>query len=87
MKRAKDRISDDVFIEVCKTSLTMNEASRKLGINYKTLRTRAKELNCFNINPSGKGTNKKGLFKYKTEDIFTKPKDNKTEAYITGRFG
>jgi phosphate transport system ATP-binding protein len=23
----------------------------------------------------------------KTQDIFTKPKDSKTEAYITGRFG
>jgi hypothetical protein len=64
MKKVKDRISDEVFIEICRTSLTMNEASRKLGIAYKTLRKRAKELNCFNVNISGKGTVKKKFFIY-----------------------
>jgi predicted RNA-binding Zn-ribbon protein involved in translation (DUF1610 family) len=72
MRRIKDRISDDIFIEVTNTSLSMSEASRKLGITYVSFKRRSKELNCFIPNQSGKGIKKKTVFRYKTEDIFTK---------------
>ncbi len=39
------------------------EASRKLGINYKTYRTYAIRLNCFKTNQSGKGMDKKSIHK------------------------
>ena len=71
MKKIKDRINDDVFIEVCKTSKTMAEASRKLGIHFNSFLKRAKELNCYNPNPAGIGINKKAVFKYKLDDILT----------------
>lgn len=69
MKKIKDRINDNVFIEVCNTSLTMAEASRKLGIHYNSFIRRAKDLNCYIPNQSGKGLLKKSVFKYKLEDI------------------
>ena len=46
------------FIEVCKSSLSMNQAAIKLEMNYKTLCFHAKRLNCFSSNQSGKGLTK-----------------------------
>lgn len=69
MIKIKDRINNDVFIEVCKTSLTMAQAAKKLGIHFNSFKKRALELNCYFTNQSGKGTNKKTTFRHKLEDI------------------
>jgi predicted nucleic acid-binding Zn ribbon protein/Zn finger protein HypA/HybF involved in hydrogenase expression len=72
MLKIKDRINDDVFIEVCKTSLTMAQAAKKLGIHFNSFKKRAIELNCYFTNPSGKGINKKSVFKQTLEEILVK---------------
>jgi transposase-like protein len=64
----RERISDDVFIEVCKTSLTMAEAARKLGIHFATFRKIAKQINCYLPNQAGKGIKRKSTFKYTLEE-------------------
>jgi hypothetical protein len=46
------------FIDVCKASSSMNQASITLGMNYKTLCFHAKRLDCFKSNQSGKGLTK-----------------------------
>jgi hypothetical protein len=46
------------FIEVCKSSSSMNQAAIKLEMNYKTLCFHAKRLSCFSSNQSGKGLTK-----------------------------
>jgi 5-methylcytosine-specific restriction endonuclease McrA len=50
-----DKIFEANFIEVCNSSISMNQAAIKLGMNYKTLCFHAKRLNCFKANQSGKG--------------------------------
>ena len=46
------------FIEVCKNSISMNQAAIKLGMNYKTLCFHAKRLGCFKTNQAGRGMKK-----------------------------
>lgn len=46
------------FIETCKNAKSMGQAAVKLGMNYKTLCSHAKRLNCFHPNQSGKGVSK-----------------------------
>ncbi len=53
-----DKPFEESFIEVCKNSITMNQAAIKLGMNYKTLCFHAKRLGCFKPNQAGKGVNK-----------------------------
>ena len=63
-------INKDNFIEVCNTSLTMAEASRKLNLHFNTFKRYAIQFNCWNPNQSGKGTNRKSpITKIKTQDI------------------
>ena len=52
------RCTDKEIIEASETTMSAFEASRKLGINYKTYRTYAIRLNCFKTNQSGKGMDK-----------------------------
>lgn len=63
-------INKDNFIEVCNTSLTMSEASRKLNLHFNTFKRYAIQFNCWNPNQSGKGTKRKSpITKIKTQDI------------------
>lgn len=54
----KDKISDERFIEVCNNSQSMSKAGATLGIHINSLRRRAKILECYKPNPSGKGIKK-----------------------------
>ncbi len=60
------------FIQVCNASTSMSQAAMELGMNYKTLCSHAKRLNCFKSNQSGKGISK-ALSKQKIplSDIFS----------------
>jgi len=63
-------IDKEKFIEVCNTSLTMAEASRKLNLHFNTFKRYAIQFNCWNPNQSGKGTKRKSpITKIKTQDI------------------
>lgn len=57
------KCTDKEIIEASETTMSAFEASRKLGINYKTYRTYAIRLNCFKTNQSGKGMDKKSIHK------------------------
>ena len=48
-------ITDEEFISICNSSMSMAEAARKLNISFKVLSRRAKKLGCYNPNQSGKG--------------------------------
>lgn len=50
--------TDQEIISACKTEPTMAQAARKLDINYKTLRKRAKTLGVFQANQPGRGIEK-----------------------------
>ncbi len=52
-------ISDEQIIEACKTYSSMSKACSTLGMNFKTFSKRAKNLNVYVPNQSGKGQNKK----------------------------
>ena len=54
----KNQVSDSVFITVCQESLTMAQAAAKLNIHWNTFKRRAKSLNCFKPNQSGRGVKK-----------------------------
>jgi hypothetical protein len=54
----KIKITDDEIIAVSKNSNSATHAASLLGIKYETYRVHAKRLNCFSINPSGKGLKK-----------------------------
>jgi hypothetical protein len=64
-----DKQFEEYFIDVCKSSITMNQAAIKLGMNYKTLCFHAKKLGCFKSNQAGKG-----LSKIVKDNIFLSPK-------------
>lgn len=56
--------------EVCESAVSMNEASKTLGVPYKTLARVAKKLGCFKSNQSGKGVSKPNVGgQYPLEDI------------------
>jgi hypothetical protein len=50
---------EKLFITTCTNAKSMSQAAQDLGMNYKTLCSHAKRLNCFKPNQSGLGTNKK----------------------------
>lgn len=56
--RLKNRIPDEHFINVCKSSKSMAEACKTLGTHFNSFRKRAKELGCYSPNPAGMGMNK-----------------------------
>jgi len=53
--RLEKRISDKEFIEVCNSSLTMMEASKKLNCHFNSFKRRAVKLNCYRKNQGSKG--------------------------------
>ena len=64
----KSNFTDEEFIKITQLCQTMAQASKLLGMSYKSFRKRAIELNCFKTNQSGKGT-KKNMPSILTEDI------------------
>ena len=54
-----NNIDKENFIKICNESLTMSEASRKLGLHFNTFKRYAIEFNCWQPNPAGKGMKKK----------------------------
>ena len=53
------KISDELIIEACNNSMSMAEASTKVGVHFNTLRRRALILGVYKPNQSGKGMSKK----------------------------
>ena len=51
-------MTDEYFIKICKESITMATASRKLGMAYGTFIKKAKRLGCYTPNQAGVGINK-----------------------------
>lgn len=51
-------MTDEKFIEMCSTSLTMSEACAKIGIHFNTFKKRAVKLNCYKPNQGSKGKKK-----------------------------
>ena len=69
MKYTKEQ--EQNIIEICNSSPSIRQASIKLKMNYKTLRTHAKRLNCFKTNQCGKGIVKnQDKRSYSLKDIF-----------------
>jgi len=62
-------IDEKEFIEICRTSKSMSEASVRLGLHFNTFKKYAKILNCYDPNQSGKGINKKGAIKFELCEI------------------
>ena len=54
------KIDINTIVEVCNNSKSMAQAAKTLGINYKTLKRYAQDLNVFIPNQSGRGLEKKG---------------------------
>ena len=65
-----NKIKQDI-VNAIYISETLQQASQKCNINYKTFRKYAKELGLWKPNPSGKGTQKKRGYKYNLDDIFS----------------
>lgn len=58
-KKIKDRIDEKTFIRICESSISMAQAAATLKIHFNSFKKRAKELNCYNTNQSGKNIHKK----------------------------
>ena len=56
--RIKDRIDDERFVELCKSSNSMAEAASKLGLHFNSFKKRACELGCYEPNQAGVGIHK-----------------------------
>ena len=80
------KCTDKEIIEASETTMSAFEASRKLGINYKTYRTYAIRLNCFKTNQSGKGMDKKSIHKpgYEFNEHYFDDIDSNEKAYFLG---
>jgi len=59
----------DEFIEICRSSASMNEAAIRLNIHFNTLKRIAIKLDCYDVNQGGVGINKSWKNKIKTQDI------------------
>lgn len=86
MARKRIKCTDEEIIEASKNNKTAKDAAKMLGIDYKTYRTHAKRLGCFNINP-GYSKNCR-VYKHKegyefTEDYF-ESLDSQEKAYFLG---
>jgi hypothetical protein len=79
-KKIENRINDEYFILVCNSSKSMAQAASTLMIHVNSLRRRAKKLNCYKTNQSGKGINKKPSKIIPIDDIIIK---NKYPEYQT----
>jgi DNA-directed RNA polymerase subunit RPC12/RpoP len=61
-------IDKDYFIEICNNAKSMAKAADELGLPFMTFKRAAIALECYNINPSGKGLLKS---KIPLDDIIT----------------
>jgi heterodisulfide reductase subunit B len=64
-------INKDEFIKVCNESMSMAQASAKLGLHFNTFKRYALEYGCYSTNPSGKGMKKKSEPKIPLADILS----------------
>jgi 5-methylcytosine-specific restriction endonuclease McrA len=80
-KQIKNRIDDEYFILISKSSKSMAEAAAKLNIHFNTFRRRAKILNCYNTNQSGKGFNKIVSPKIPIEEIIFEGKHPEFQTF------
>src|SRR5258705_12438349 len=80
MDRIKNRIEDKTFIRISNESVSMAEASAKLGIHFNSFKNRAIELKCYNTNQSGVGI-KKIMPKIPIEEIIYENKHPQYQTY------
>ncbi len=80
MQRIKDRIEKNTFIKICNESISMAEASAKLGLHFNSFKKRALELNCYNTNQSGIGM-KKLMPKIPLKEIIYENKHPQYQTY------
>ncbi|MFM2269593.1 MAG: hypothetical protein RL757_3034 [Bacteroidota bacterium] len=66
-----NEVFEKKFIEICIHSKSMSEAAQQLGMNYKTVVSHAKRLNCFKTNQQGYGLKKIKPNVVPIEDIFS----------------
>jgi len=64
-------IDKDEFVKVCNESISMAQASVKLGLHFNTFKRYAVDFGCYSTNPSGKGIKKKGKPKILLADILS----------------
>ena len=62
-------MEDSEFIKIVSECNSMVYASKLVGMAYTTFIRKAKELNCYRPNQSGKGTNKNSPTKISTKEI------------------
>jgi hypothetical protein len=65
----KKDINELEFIRVVRESITMAEASVKLGLHFNTFKRYAQKLGVYNPNQGAKGKNKKSVVKVPTDKI------------------
>ena len=78
------KLTDEHIIWASENSQSAAEASRLLGINYKTYKARAEKLGVFYTNQSGKGTHKKRDRTYRVNDTIFSHIDSADKAYWLG---
>jgi hypothetical protein len=62
-------INKEHFIRVCSESISMAQASSKLGLHFNTFKRYALLFGCYSTNPSGKGMKKKCKPKIEMSEI------------------
>lgn len=65
------KINQKEFVEVCENSLSMAQASVKLGLHFNTFKKYALLFGCYKTNPSGRGIKKKVPSKINLEEIIS----------------
>ena len=68
MRKKIDQIE---FIKTCDESLTMAQASSKLGLHFNTFKKYAIKFGCYKPNPSGKGMSKNVKPKIEIDQILS----------------
>jgi hypothetical protein len=61
--------SDEEFIFICNSELTMSKACEKLWLHFNTFKRKAVKLWCYNPNPAWKWTTKNKWFKISLDEI------------------
>lgn len=62
-------ISDEEFIELCNSAVSMRSVAEKLNIPFSSFKRRALQLNCYKTNQSGKGLNKNPFYKWSIDSL------------------
>lgn len=57
-KLVKDRVDDQIFIQICASAQSMAEAAAKLNLHFNSFKKRAIDLGCYHPNQAGKGLKK-----------------------------